>query len=102
MKKRKIAKLNRIERALLLIADYLEDPNHCDYKAREHVMSILGYEEVREKIAKMHPRINFSYKELLDKDWEKQDLVKLKDVLALLNEEVNKEIKNLECLLYLP
>ena len=43
-KTRKIYKLNRIEKAILHLADLLEDPMHDQYKVRLMIMDILGLE----------------------------------------------------------
>lgn len=44
-KKQKIKKITPIEEAILCLADYLENPNHDEYKVREHIMWILGIEK---------------------------------------------------------
>lgn len=43
-KKRKIIKLNRIEKAILFLAEYMEDPMHDQYKIRAMTLDILGLE----------------------------------------------------------
>lgn len=43
-KKLKTVKLSKIERAILLLADYMEDPMHDEYKIKMQVLDILGYE----------------------------------------------------------
>ena len=46
-KKRKVAKLNRIEKAFLYIAGMMEDPVHDQYMIKAHILDILGLEEVK-------------------------------------------------------
>lgn len=40
-------KLTRIEEAILMLADYLEDEMHADYKIKQHIMEILGVELIK-------------------------------------------------------
>lgn len=35
-----------IEMAIITLATYLEDPSHDDYKVKEHILEILGLEDV--------------------------------------------------------
>ena len=37
-------KLTKEQEAIILLADYLEDHNHADYKVKKHIMEILGIE----------------------------------------------------------
>lgn len=53
MKKRTYRKLNRIERALLYIADMMQDPVHDQYPIRHQVLDILGLEIITAKEAKL-------------------------------------------------
>lgn len=39
------AKLSKVERAIILLADYMEHPNHDQYHIQKHVLDILGYEK---------------------------------------------------------
>ena len=48
-KKQKAAKLNRYERAILLLADHVERCPNCDYKVREEVMAELGFVPIKDK-----------------------------------------------------
>ena len=45
--KNKQIKLNKIERAILLLAEYLENPQHDQFKVRQHILEMLGLEEVK-------------------------------------------------------
>lgn len=43
-KKRKFHKLTRIEKSLILLADYMEDPTHDRYQMKKMILDILGLE----------------------------------------------------------
>lgn len=43
MKKKKNVHLTKIEQAILLLAEYLEDPTHDQFRVFEHVADVLGY-----------------------------------------------------------
>jgi hypothetical protein len=47
MKKRKLIKLSRIERAILALAQHIELTPLCEYAVREEILDILGIEEIR-------------------------------------------------------
>lgn len=42
-------KPTRIEEAILALAEYLEDPNHDNYKVSEDIANILGIEFIEDK-----------------------------------------------------
>lgn len=42
--KNKEVKLTNIERAVILLAGYMEDPMHSDYRVRDHIIEVLGFE----------------------------------------------------------
>lgn len=48
-RKRKLVKLNKIEKAILFLAEYMEDPNHDQYRIKTMVLDILGLEEIKQK-----------------------------------------------------
>lgn len=47
MKKRKYIKLNKIERALLTLAEHIERNPYNEYRVRQEVSDILGIEEIK-------------------------------------------------------
>lgn len=52
-----IARLTQVERAIILLAGYLEDPNHSDYRVRDHVIEVLGYEPLTKEQKKQMRKI---------------------------------------------
>lgn len=44
--KKKAKKLSRIEQALILLAEYMQDPVHDQYMVKAQVLDILGLQEV--------------------------------------------------------
>ncbi|MFP5263726.1 MAG: hypothetical protein ACLGJB_17740 [Blastocatellia bacterium] len=49
MKKRKVIKLSRIEQAIVVLAEEIESCPLYEYKLRQRILDILGYEEIKEK-----------------------------------------------------
>lgn len=41
--------LTKVQKAILLLANYMEDPMHHDYRVQNHVLDILGLELVPTK-----------------------------------------------------
>ncbi len=52
MKKRTITKINKVEKAIIYLAWMLEDPLHDQYRLRDHVLDILGLQDVPKKKSK--------------------------------------------------
>jgi len=49
MKKRKTRKISRIERAILILASYIESNPLCEYKVSKEILEILGLEIIADK-----------------------------------------------------
>lgn len=43
---KKKTRLDQMEEAIIMLADYAEDVSHADYKVKKHILEILGLEEV--------------------------------------------------------
>lgn len=46
-----IKEIFRLKMAIIVLADYLEDDNHADYKVKEGILKILEQELVSKKIS---------------------------------------------------
>ena len=49
MKRRKIIKLNKIQQALVRLAEHIERNPLNEYKVRDEIIGLLGFEEIKEK-----------------------------------------------------
>jgi len=50
MKKKQVKRVTKVERGLIVLANYLEDPCHDQYRVRDQILEILGLEEIKKHI----------------------------------------------------